>query len=241
MFKMIFDIWKAHKVVTGLIDSFIEMLEMDRDMFLRVLDVLQGKIQRVDVQAEVYRRDVEINRRERSIRREIVEYLTANPSGDVPACLVLMSVVKDGERVGDYSKNLLEVAQVLDKSMADLRYRAEISEISEHVVKIFDDTIRAYRNSDAELAKDVVSDEAAMTKRCDALIEQVARSDLTANEAVCTAMLMRFLKRIEAHLSNICSSLVLPVHRIDGRLTYKSKKDRAQGAGESAQPGGDDQ
>jgi len=224
VFKMIFDIWKAHKVVTGLIESFIEMLEMDRDMFLRVMDVLSGTIQRVDVQAEVYRRDVEINRRERAIRRAIVEYLTANPGGDLPACLVLMSVVKDAERVGDYSKNLLEVAQVLDKPMEDLRYRQEISEIAEHVKGIFDDTIRAYRNSDAETAREVVSDEAAMTKRCDALIEQVARSDLNANEAVCTAMLMRFLKRIEAHLSNISSSLVLPVHRIDGRLDYKSKK-----------------
>lgn len=227
MFKMIFDIWKAHKVVTGLIESFIEMLEMDRDMFLRVLDVLQGKIARVDVQAEVYRRDVDVNRRERAIRRAIVEYLTANPGGDLPACLVLMSVVKDAERVGDYSKNLLEVAQVLEKPMEKLRYRDEIAEISDHVIKIFDDTIRAYRNSDADLATEVVSDEAAMTKRCDALIEQVARSDLDANEAVCTAMLMRFHKRIEAHLSNISSSLVLPVHRIDGRLHYESQKDTA--------------
>jgi len=226
MFRMLFDLWKSHQAVQDMMSSFVEMLEMDRKMFLLVLDVLKARVQRVDIQAEVYRRDIAINRKERAIRKGVVEYLSLHPGGDMPAGLVLMSIVKDAERVGDYSKNLLEVAQYLDQPLSDLRFHEEIGELADHVVQIVDDTIKAYRESDSGLARDVVQDEAAMTRRCDALIEQVARSDMSANEAVCTAMLFRFLKRIEAHLSNIASSLVLPVHRLDGRLSYKKKQDK---------------
>jgi len=222
---MLFDLWKSHQAVQEMMTAFVEMLKMDREMFLLVLDVLKGRIQRVDTQADVYRRDIAINRKERAIRKDVVEYLSLHPGGDMPACLVLMSIVKDAERVGDYSKNLLEVAQYLETPLSELRYQEQVAEVADHVVKVVDDAINAYRESDSELARDVVQDEAAMTRRCDALIEQVARSDMSANEAVCTAMLFRFLKRIEAHVSNIASSLVLPVHRLDGRLSYKKKQD----------------
>jgi phosphate uptake regulator len=215
--------------------EFVEMLEMDLRMFVLVLDVLKAETQRVNVHADVYKRDVEINRRERRIRKEIVEHLSLHPGGDMPACLVLMSVVKDAERVGDYSKNLLEVAQAMHKEFNDLRHHEEIVEIAHHVIEIFENTISSFKDSDTDLARDVVMDEGAMTRRCDALIEQIANSDLSANEAVCTAMVVRFLKRIEAHLSNIASSVVLPVHRLDGRLSYKDKKKKKEEARKRAE------
>lgn len=224
MFRLLFDLWKTQHSLKDLLGDFIEMLEMDKRMFLIVLNVLKGRTDRLDVHENVYKRDVEINRRERSIRKGIVQHLTLHPGGDLPACLVLMSIVKDAERVGDYSKNIVEVAQVLNKPTNELRHYDELMDIAEHVTEIFDNTIKAIRDSDADLAKEVVQDESAMTRRSDALIEKIANSDLSANEAVCTAMSVRFFKRIEAHLSNIASSVVLPVHRLDGRLEYKSKK-----------------
>jgi phosphate uptake regulator len=235
MFRLLFDLWRSTQSMKEMMHQFVEMLEMDLRMFVLVLDVLKAKTQRVDVHPDVYKRDVEINRRERHIRKEIVEHLSLHPGGDIPACLVLMSVVKDAERVGDYSKNLLEVAQAMHKKFEQLRHHEEIVEIAHHVIEIFENTIAAFKDSDTDLARDVVLDEGAMTRRCDALIEQIANSDLSANEAVCTAMIIRFLKRIEAHLSNIASSVVLPVHRMDGRLTYKNKKKKRQEAKKRAE------
>jgi phosphate uptake regulator len=228
MFRLLFDLWRSNHNLKDILAEFVEMLEKDLRMFLLVLDVLKGKIRRVDIHPDVYKRDVNINRMERHIRKELVEHLSLHPGGDIPACLVLMSVVKDAERVGDYGKNLLEVGQVMHKEFSALTHHDELLEIAEHVIEIFENTIKAFKESDTDLARDVVVDEGAMTRRCDALIEQLANSELSANEAVCTAMLVRFLKRIEAHLSNIASSVVLPVHRLDGRLNYKSrdKKDR---------------
>ena len=42
-------------------------------------------------------------------------------------------------------------------------------------------------------------------------------SDISTREAVCTTLFVRGLKRIQAHLANIASSIVLPVHEIDHR------------------------
>lgn len=226
MFRLLFDLWKTQHSLKDLLGDFVEMLEMDRRMFKIVLGVFIGETDRLDIHENVYKRDVEINRRERAIRKGILQHLTVHPGGDLPACLVLMSIVKDAERVGDYAKNIVEVAQALKKDPKELRHIEEILDISEHVTDIFANTINAIRDSDGALAKEVVQDESAMTKRCDALVEKIANSDLSANEAVCTAMAIRFFKRIEAHLSNIASSVVLPVHRLDGRLEYESRKNK---------------
>jgi phosphate transport system protein len=226
MFRLLFDLWQTQNNLKIILNDFVEMLEMDSRMFSIVLDVFKGDKERIDIHEDVYKRDVEINRRERSIRKSILEHLTVHPGGDLPAGLVLMSIVKDAERVGDYSKNIVEVAQALNTPTKDLRYYNEFLEISNHVTEILQNTIKAIRESDAALAKEIVQDESAMTRRCDALVEKIANSDLSSNEAVCTAMAIRFLKRIEAHLSNIASSVVLPLHRLDGRLEYKSRTNK---------------
>jgi phosphate uptake regulator len=216
-------LWKGQRSLRRMLHNFEEMLEMDKRLFLLVLDALKGRVDPLSVHSDVYKRDIEINRRERAIRKDVVEHMTLHPKGDVPASLVLMSVVKDAERLGDHGKNLLEAAQLMTKPLNEFQYGAEILEIADRVIRVFDKTIIAFKESNTELATEVVREESAMTKRCDALITRVAKSDLSANEAVCTAMLARFLKRCEAHLSNIASSVVLPLHKMDGRLEYKKK------------------
>jgi len=225
MLKQIIDIWRSRRTERRLYAEFVEMLEMDWAMFEIVMEVLAGRAVADDVQDDLLRRDIEINRKERSIRKQIVERMSLRSGGTVPTSLVLMSVVKDAERVGDYCKNLLEVSQMLNKPVNDLRHCGEVVEIGNHVTQIFKSSIQAFAEEDEDLAREIIQDEGLMNKRCDRLVESIARSKLDANEAVCTALWIRHLKRIEAHLSNICSSLVLPVHRIDYRLRYVKTAD----------------
>lgn len=225
MLKQIIDIWRSRKTEGHLYHEFVEMLQMDWRMFEIVMEVLAGKVKPDDVQDDLLRRDIAVNRKERSIRRQIVESLSVRGENTtVPASLVLMSIVKDAERVGDYCKNLLETAQMMRKPVAELKYSHEVVEIGEHVSRIFQESIQAFAEEDEVLAQEIIEDEGLMNRRCDALIEAIARSDLDANEAVGTALWIRFFKRIEAHLSNICSSVVLPVHRLDSRLKYEKRK-----------------
>ena len=63
---------------------------------------------------------------------------------------------------------------------------------------------------------EVIAVELQFAKRSDALVEKVANDlSLNANQAVCLSMAFRFLKRVNAHLGNIASSVVMPLHKID--------------------------
>jgi len=241
MFREIIDIWRSRKTEGRLYHEFVEMLEMDWAMFEIVQEVIAGRMEPDAVQDDLFRRDIAVNRRERSIRKQIVESLSVRGEHTtVPASLVLMSVVKDAERVGDYCKNLLEMAQLMQKPVTDIKHSREVVEISEHVSRIFQESIQAFSEEDEGLAREIIEDEGLMNKRCDALIETIARSDLDANEAVTTALWIRYLKRIEAHLSNICSSVVLPVHRLDSRLKYEKRKSAYGVEGKKKEPGTDE-
>jgi len=227
MLKALFDTWRSRKSERELYDEFVEMLEMCWAVFEMVAEVLSGKVCAETVEDDLLVRDIAINRKERAIRRRLVEHVSLHSGGAVTTSLILMSVVKDAERIGDYCKNLLEVAQMMNKPAKELEFYQDIVDVGFQVTQNFRRTLSAFTDGDEELAREIIEDETLINKRSDRLIERISQSDLHAREAVPTALWVRFLKRINAHLSNICSSLVLPVHRIDYRLTYEKEKSAA--------------
>ena len=76
--------------------------------------------------------------------------LSLQSGSGVASSLVLMSVVKDAERVGDYCKNLLEVAQMLQEPITELKHCHEVIEIGKHVTQIFKHSIRAFAEEDED-------------------------------------------------------------------------------------------
>lgn len=232
MLKALFDTWRGRKAERELYDEFVEMLEMGWAVFRMVAEVLNGRTEADQVEDDVLVRDIAINRKERAIRRRLVEHVSLHSGGAVTSSLILMSVVKDAERIGDYCKNLLEVAQMMDKPAKELSFYTDIVDVGFQVTQNFRRTLNAFSEGDEDVAREIIEDETLINKRCDRLIDKIAQSDLAAREAVPTALWIRFLKRINAHLSNICSSLVLPVHRIDYRLTYEKEKSAAGRSGD---------
>ncbi len=102
--------WRGRDLLSQMLDEFQTMLRDGEWMFATVGKVLRREEQPEAVHEAFFARDREINQREKDIRRRIVEHLSLRGEADVPACLVLMSVVKDAERIGDYCKNIYEVA-----------------------------------------------------------------------------------------------------------------------------------
>jgi phosphate uptake regulator len=74
------------------------------------MSALTGRRRRGDVNDELRATDQKVNRLEREIRRELVVHASVFGAIDTPAVLVYMSIVKDVERVGDYAKNLVDLA-----------------------------------------------------------------------------------------------------------------------------------
>ena len=91
-------------------EKLIEMIEKSQRMFEAAWEQATADHVQPDVRDEILRIDTEVNKAERFIRRRLAEHIVAQPKADIPACLALMSVVKDAERLGDYSKDILDAA-----------------------------------------------------------------------------------------------------------------------------------
>src|SRR5690606_33368261 len=127
--------------------ELLEMLDHAQWMFIRANDVLRGIATAEEVQESIYRRDQAINELERSIRRKILRHLIINPGDDVPACLALMSVAKDAERIGDYCKNVFEVGRFYKQGFRIEAYHDEIDAIRVETRNLFPMVAEAFRKS----------------------------------------------------------------------------------------------
>ena len=80
---------------------------------------------------------------------------------------------------------------------------------------LFEPVVVATMNSDKVQAERAVTDGRALAARCGELIDALLCDELTTREAVLLALVSRYLKRIALHLTNIASSVVMPLHRLD--------------------------
>ena len=198
-----------------MLEEFKRMLEDTRIMFESVFKALmEGKADQ-NIKDKIYELDKKVNLLEKEIRRRIVEHLSLQPSIDVPVSLVLMSVVKDAERIGDYCKNILEVADFLKNPIKRDQFESIFNHIDKQILDEFEKTEKAFIESDEKVAKEIMYIERGIVKNCDDIVKKLAQGDLPTNEAVCFTLLARYFKRIAAHLANIGSSVILPISDLD--------------------------
>ena len=126
-----------------------------------------------------------------------------------------MSLIKDAERVGDYLKNISEVPELGGAEIPDGPLKSELKEIISLAVEMLKTTPDILANEDTERATDLLQLGRNTGKRCDVLLVELAKSDLTAAQTTSMVLLTRFHKRLGAHLLNILSSVVMPLHKID--------------------------
>lgn len=215
MFANLSRFWKGGAFVAKALEEFKEMLDNTEKMYTLVRARLLEESQDPDLEEQIREIDKHVNDAQRDIRRRIIEHLSLQPTVDVNACLLLMSVVKDAERLGDYAKNLHEVTLLQDKPMDVELYRRYFDDLDKEVSTLFQLTREAFVESDETKAQMAWGYENKVAKWCDNVVKEVARSDLSVNEAVCFTLVARHLKRIVAHLANIATSVVLPLSDLD--------------------------
>ncbi len=163
---------------------------------------------------EVRRTDRQINVTEMEIRRELVVHFSVHAGGDATEMLVFMNMIKDLERIGDYNKNIFDLAEegVSFAEAEDLErilgFRDEVSSrialMGEILTERDEERARAYIARGDELRREF-----------DALVSGLVHSTGQALYAVPRALLYRFLKRVTAHSLNVVSAVVMPVDRLD--------------------------
>ncbi|HDZ49824.1 MAG TPA: Na/Pi cotransporter family protein [Candidatus Aerophobetes bacterium] len=217
MFREFFQLWKKAGLLNEALEETEKMLLVAKNMFSFSLRVLMDKEKEKE---DIYKIDRELNKLQRNVRRKILEHLSINPQQDVTSCLVLITIVIDIERIGDYSKNLIELSHKYPQRLKG-KYIERIREIEKDIGELFDRTISAFKNADIDLAKQIMERHARIAVHCEKVVEDLIEdTEVSSRMGIIYALLARYLKRVSAHLKNIASGVVNPFHR----LGYKPKK-----------------
>jgi len=213
MLARILELWRTKDLIGQMVDEFMEMLSLGNAVFDTVMSVGIGAGDLEAIREDFLAKDKAINQLEQSIRRKILVHLSIHTFADVPACLVLMSVAKDAERLGDYAKNIFQVFEATPRLEPGLYYDQALR-LSHEISAAFPSVADVFKNADVEAARRLKESNHRLEKQCDAVIDELLKGT-ESKTAVAYALLFRFFKRTLAHLSNIVSSVVMPVHKID--------------------------
>ena len=215
MFKNLLGFWSGKGFLEEVLEEFAEMIKTAEKMYgLVIKDFFEPNLDKQFTQS-IYDMDQKINNHERHIRKRIVEHLSIHPSKGMNVSLILMSVVKDAERVGDLTKNLLEAGRKLKRPLEKDEFVTYINDLFEKIATYFSATLKTFIEFDEEHALRLIKDARTSAKDCERLITQLAASNLDANRVVCFTITARFLKRIASHLVNIATAVVVPVSDLD--------------------------
>jgi len=189
------------------------MLRHDRHEFELAMSALMGQIDAAAVNDELRSTDQKVNILEREIRRGLLVHTSVLGGTDTPTVLVYMSIVKDIERVGDYAKNLLDLA--LDgANFADVptspMWHGLAQEISEYITDAGD----AFQRRDEARSRDLLTRGSELLEIFDERVSALVRGE-DGGQPVSRALAHRYLKRVVAHLMNVLSAVIMPLDKLD--------------------------
>lgn len=169
-----------------------------------------------DLENAIRKRDIKVNKLQRKIRREVVAHLSLDPTrSDVPYCLLVMSLVKDVERLGDYAKNLAGIRSLHPDPLPDDEIVRELDGIRDWVAGDYERLWDVFESHDAERAGEMIVKGRNITRRLDAMIDETVDADYTGRTTAVLVLGIRFYKRIVAHLVNVLTGVVQPLHKLD--------------------------
>lgn len=215
MLRELLSIFRASDPLAEIGANFARMLKLTHDMNLAAGKIFFEK----DNQAErdlIYEWDGEVNELERTIRRQVVTHL-AVPGGDadLPYSLLLISLIKDVERLGDYAKNLAELADIRPQLLPEGSVLTELISIRRRVEIAFQSCAEVFVGSRKDKAAELIRQGRETARRCDRLISEIGRSEYDAATTTAFILGTRYYKRIGGHVLNVLSSVVMPLDKVD--------------------------
>ncbi|MCP4655218.1 MAG: hypothetical protein GY856_07345 [bacterium] len=164
---------------------------------------------------DIHKEDKRINEMEQSIRREILEHLSTRSETEVSASLILSAVVGYVERVGDYAKNIEELAVLYGRPLRECDVAADLVEVTDQICEYMEWAQRAFAEENKELALQVIKRHKKNQQICDRHVEAMfASKGAVKDDALVSALYARYLKRVSAGLKNVCTSVTAPFDHI---------------------------
>jgi len=217
MFKQIFEIFKSNSLYEQALSECHEMLDIDLSMYKESIKSLrESDSAKIDI--DIFEMDKKINEFERDVRRKVMTHLAIGGKEDIGSGLVLVSVVIDIERIGDYTKNIYDLAVNHPIKLNGGSVEDRLVEIEKISYNLFEQSINVFKKQNIEKASGLMGDyKENISKQSDAITNDIIAgkiSDLEIGTASAVGLYARYLKRISAHSRNLISSIVNPFERI---------------------------
>ncbi len=222
MIKEILSVFTSDSLMDRAFKRSYDMLDLTKIMFSESRQTLREtdtNLSKYDINDQ----DSEINKYQREVRKDVLNHLIMAGTDELTSGMVLVSIVIDIERIGDFTKNIVEIAQNHPQRLHAGEFEEELIRIENALSDSLDRTINCFKNSDESAALQLLKEYKWIPRVCDEKIASLIRGEdpsLPSGSAVALAIYIRALKRIFAHSRNIVTSVVNPFHRIG----FKPKK-----------------
>jgi len=222
IFTEIISVWRKEDLLSEAWEKSLEMLDLSHNMFVKAVKKSK-KQESLSVLKQLKNRDKEINKYQREVRRKIITHVSLqNNINDISSIMVLMNMVVDIERIGDYSKNILDLAIYYPERLNTKILHPELHEIEQVVKSRFDKTVDAIKMEDVELASKLIKGfKKQVTTASDRIVNNIISGELnleSGSESAATVLYARYLKRIGSHLKNITTTVINPIDSIGYQL-----------------------
>ncbi len=227
MFKILQHIFGKKDLLQQSLEESWTMLQIDKEMFDASIKSLR-ELDSAEIEIDMYETDRKINRLERDVRKKVLTHLAVSGSANLSTGLTLVSIISDIERIGDYTKNIYELASVHPQRLDAGKWEDDLKKIETTVAERLGNLKEALKNSDTDMGKEIIKDMRQAKKKCDEYVLLLIKGEgeiSATGQAVSLVLYMRYLKRIASHIQNVTSSIINPFHRIK----YVKKKSKHKG------------
>jgi phosphate transport system protein len=218
------DLWKILSRGENLLDEAraesLQMLEQAREMYEAVTQAMREEVHQ-GVLDRIATMDRSLNRKEVDVRKKVFEHLAVSKGQDLLLGLVLVTVVIDIERIGDYTKNIGELVTFIPGRLDFGRFEERYESIEARTREMFDRTKSVFQAGDPETARKAIEFYDRISKDTDGMLKEImetgAPSDSVEKRILGLALLLRYVKRVAAHLKNMCTAFSNPYPTIGFR------------------------
>jgi len=216
MLREILGMLRPGERLTPLADSFTKMVELASELTVRAGKIYFRETTDPQELLEVRKQDTKVNKLQRKIRKRVVMHLSASGNApDLPYRLLLMSLIKDVERIGDYAKELSVIPEFAAPSFGDDEIVQELRLIRLGVEEMMGDLPNVLGTRDNERAVKMIRHGRGLIDRGDGLLRSLAVQPF--DPATHTALVLgtQYYRRLCGHALNLLSSVVVPLHKLD--------------------------
>ena len=221
MFDRVISLWKSEDLLSQAWEESFEMMVLSNEMFSAAIRYLR-RGEKIKTLKNLKKRDREINEFQKSVRKKVVTHFSVSQKvEDFPSGLVLLNIVVDVERLGDYTKNILDLAIHYPDPLVSEDCLNSLKEIEDDILSRFTDTLTAIEQQDEKLAKKLLK---SYRKSFSNISDKIVNDGISGRqgykdqkEAASVTLYARYLKRVGGHLKNITTTMLNPYEEIGYR------------------------